>query len=217
MTTVDLQAIRSELTVFLRNEDIISVDERGVTTVSDAFTGNGTQTDFILTNVGVKNVRSVTVDLVLQIFGVDYTVNYHSGVVAFLSAPVSLSAIAVSYDFGVGDRVYPDLPRIDLDLTSYPRVGFDDVSITSNEEALNAELIRSDILITMITYSNRKDELLEVLKRARDAIISNKKSFFFFQFITPTSTGPMVLSAGRSDKIMQKSQDFRIPFEFEVV
>ncbi len=215
MATLDMQAIRSELTVFLRNQDIISVAKRGVTTFTENLVATAGQTKFNLITPGVKNVRSVTVNSVLISFGTDYTVDYRSDFITLLVASTLSDTVDIVYDSGVGDKIYPDLPRLDLDQASYPRVGFDDISVSSTEQALNAELIESAILVSLIIYANQKDTVQEILKLARDAIIANKKSFFTISLITPSGSGPMGLSAGRGDKIVQKNQDFSIPFEFE--
>ena len=214
MSTINLQAIRQELTVFFRNANIISVATRGVITRTEDLTLQGPQTVFVLKNTGVKNVRSVDFNGSPLSLGKDYTVNYHGGVVTLLVTTAASDTVQIVYDSGEKDRIHPDFPRGDIDLaTSYPRVGFEDISHANTEQALNAELIRTDILFSLIVYAKRKDTVLEIWQLARDAIIANKKTFF--SFVTLAGAGPLAMSAGRSDKIIQKNMDFRIPYEFE--
>lgn len=215
MSTVDIKKIREELEVFLRNQDIIARGVRGVTTETDSFPLLGPQTIFILKKVGVKNVRSVKLNGTPLTFGQQYLVDYNKGEVTVSVTTTSGDDVDIEYDKGKGDKIYTDYPRLDLDLTSYPRIGFDDISHANTEQALNAELIRTDILISMVFYARRKDTVLELWTAARNAIIANKKSFFFFDLITLAGAGPMAMSAGRHDKIVQKNQDFRIPYEYE--
>ena len=215
MSTVDMKKVREEIEVFLRNTDIIAKAVRGVTTITDNFTLTGAQTVFVLTKPGVKNVRSVEHNSSPLRYGHDYLVNYHSGEVTVSVTTAATDTVGIEYDYGVGDRIYTDYPRPDLDLTSYPRIGFDDISQSNTEQALNAELIRTDILISMIFYARRKDTVLELWQASRDAIMANKKSFFHFDFITLAGAGPMGPEPGRKDKVMKKNQDFRIPYEYE--
>ncbi len=70
--------VKEELLVFLRNQDIISTTNRGVTTVTGTFSGDGSATVFTLLNHPVKNVRTVTVGGSSQSFGHDYSVSYGS-------------------------------------------------------------------------------------------------------------------------------------------
>ena len=207
--------MREELAVFLRNQNIITTAQRGVTTYTDSFTGNGAATDFNLSKPGLKNVRSVLVNGLPISYGSAYEVNYESQVVIITPAPGTVPVL-IQYDAGVGDSIYPDLPRIDLDLTSYPRIGFDDISQANSEQALNAELLRTDTLISLVVYAATKEECLRLWQLCRDAIRANKKAFYHFCFITLAGAGPLGPSAGRHDKIVQKNQDFRIPFEHEV-
>jgi len=212
---IDVLKIREELEVFLRNADVMSVVRRGVSTYVDVFTAYAGQTTFTLTKPGVKNIRLVKKNGTPILRYVQYTPDYHEGKIV-LSTPASVgNTIEITYDAGVGDKIYSDLPRLDISLDSYPRVGFDDISHANTEQALGGSLIRTDILISLIVYAATKEECLEIWQSCRDAILANKKSFHFFQFITLAGAGPMAKSAGRHEKIVQKNQDFRIPFEFE--
>ena len=212
---MNLQKIREELCVFLRNANVISKAQRGVTTYTDTYTALGAQTIFTVTQPGIKNVRSVKKNTIVLSYGGQYEVNYHEGDVQLSSSTIAGDIIAIEYDAGEGDKIYPDLPRTDIDLERYPRLGFEDISHNTTEQALNGDLLRTDVLISMVAYADKKDTVLEILSRARNAVIANRKSFFHFCYITPAGVGPMGQSAGRADKIVQKNQDFRIPFIYE--
>lgn len=221
MTTIDILKIRQELVTFLRNQDLMasktqtSVEVRGVTTFTETFTLLAAQTDFFLPEAGLKNVRSVELNSVPLDYGKQYDYDIETQIVVVSATTVATDVIEVVYDAGSGDKIYPDYPRLDLDLTSYPRIGFDDISHANDEQALNAGLIQTDILFSLIVYADKKRTVLEIWTRVRNAIIANKKTFFHFDFVTLAGAGPMAQSAGRNDKIVQKNQDFRVPYEFE--
>jgi len=214
--TLNLPKIREELCVDLRNANVMSKERRRVTTKTDSWTASGVQKKFIVTEPGIKNVRSVEVNSTPLTYGTEYEVDYHSGEVTLETATSVGDTLDIEYDYG-DDKIFPDLPRHDIDLDiGYPRVGFDDISHSNTEQALGATLIRTDILISLVVYAKKKDTVMEIWQACRDRVLSKKKGYFHFSFITLAGAGPMELSAERNNKVLQKNQDFRIPFEYEV-
>ena len=98
MASLDLNEFTEEMTVFLRNQNIFSVSERGVTTQTDEFDGDTIEVDFQIDRINVKNVRSVSVGGTLQSFGTDYLVDYadDNGKTTITSPIYSLCKVAVS-------------------------------------------------------------------------------------------------------------------------
>ena len=213
---IDIFEIKKELTVFLRNQDILSTSIRGVTTLTEEFNGTGAQTTFNLANSTVKNVRTTTVDTIAKSFGIDYTVNYEAATVTFLVAPPSgTDNVDITYDFGTTDKIFPDFPQAYLDVDQYPRIAVEIISGTTSEFALNADENRSEYIVTIVAYDNDQSDIEEMIADVRKAIIDNKKSFFNFTFITPTSMGPLIISPFGEGKIFQRNQDCRVMFVYE--
>jgi len=68
--------------------------------VDEAFTGDGTTTDFTLANSPVVNGSdAVRVDGVFQARDTDYSINYQTGVISFVTAPASGASILVNYTY----------------------------------------------------------------------------------------------------------------------
>ena len=72
---IDLWAIKNELVTNLRNWDILTTTQRGVTTTTDTGTWTAATSHLINRN-NVRNIRSITVDTSPLSFGNDYTIDY---------------------------------------------------------------------------------------------------------------------------------------------
>ena len=221
MSSLDLNEFTEEFTVFLRNANIFSVIERSVTTVTDEFDGNNSDVDFQINRTNVKNVRSVTVGGSLQSFGTDYLVDYSDGngktTITFSTAPPNgTDNVDITYDSGF-DKIYPDFPRSDLKLSSFPRIGWDIISEESREGHLGggSNIVDRGVSITVLEVS--KEALRTRLKSVKDALLSNQKSFFYIKYITYIGMGPLLLPPFEKtkNKIFQRNTDFLIPLEFE--
>jgi hypothetical protein len=132
MSTINYNFILLELLNELRNEDILSIAERGVTTTTDSFDAAGGAEVFTLTESGVKNVRSVVHEGTTLSFGTDYTFNYTLGNIVSVSVSKELTLndeVDIAYDYGTTDGVYSDWSRPDLTLSSYPRLSFNYVTL----------------------------------------------------------------------------------------
>ena len=131
MTVTDLinpNTIKQELVVFLRNSDIFSTSDRGVSTTTDEFSGDDNETEFTLTNTNCKNIRSITVDDVAQSLGTDYTVDYSTAVVTFTTAPADGWPVVA---FAKGDSWEDDVIDSSVTTESVKDGAVTDVKITS--------------------------------------------------------------------------------------
>jgi len=217
MTVINPNQIKSELVVFLRNQDILTITQRGVTTTTYAATiaGAGTAT---ITRINVKNIRSITVDATTLAFGTDYTVNYGTGatgsncVVTFASN--QSGALVITYDYGT-DKIWPDFPRDDLSISSYPRIAVDILNMPSDAFGIGGSQFISDINFTVVIYDDNSDDIDSYIYSVRNKFISNAKSFYYLKFIKPTLTGPMISDPEKRDEIMQRNQDFMSMFNTE--
>lgn len=218
MSYLDIYRIREELVVFLRNSDIFSVGTRGVTTESDSFNGTGALLTFTLTpsTGSVRNVRSVTVSSVSKALGTDYTVNYSTGVVTFVVAPGSgTNNVVVSYDCGTSDKIFPDFPRPDISVSSFPRIGVDIIS-AKTEMAGFGNVHVTDFLITVAVYDFKSEDISNYIKAIRQAMIAARSSFYYIKLLTPNAIGPMIVSPNKNDKILMQTVDFNAGFNYEI-
>jgi hypothetical protein len=220
MTTISLENIREELCQVMRSGDILTISVRGVTTATQTATGAPAQTTLTLLNLPVRNIRIFTKDAVTQRFLTDYTINYTTGVITF-SALTGGEALSVTYDYGNGDKIYPDMPRDDLTLESFPRVGIELTSSSTTPLGLGGMTHISDLMITIMAWvpANKVSGiggtkyLSDLMSSIRNVIRQNAKLFSTFSYITPTATSPIIRST--NNKIIQQSEDFSIKFLVE--
>ena len=125
----------NQLVHWTRNSDIMTVSERGVTTI--AATGTfAADSSFLIVRTNVKNVRSVVVGGDTLVLGTDY--DYDTD---FLDTTIKTKitftvaqtgAYTITYDYGT-DKIHADYPRDDLKLTSYPRIAV--ILLADNSDA----------------------------------------------------------------------------------
>lgn len=213
-----IKQIKDEVIVFLRNSDILSTTVRGVTTTSDTGTFSS-DTEYLIDKTNVKNIRTVTVNSVNLAFGDNYTVDYNfndSGTIKckiLFNTAVS-GAYTITYDYG-SDKIYPDFPRDDLSIDSYPRIAVDVLSGTSDSFGIGGNVFISSYLMTCIVYSDSLDNIDEYSNNIKTAMINNAKNFYYFQYIKPSAVGPAIEDPERSTEIMQRNIDFEILFDVQ--
>ena len=214
MAKTSIKNIKQELVVFLRNQDIISVSNRGVTTSSDTGTFAAALTYTLATNPTLlKNVRSIVVAGTTLVYGTEYSINYATGAITFVAAQTG--AYTISYDQGTSDRIFPDFPQPYLKLNQFPRVAVDIISGTTIETEIGAGTTQSSYLISIVAYDKDQDDVEDMIASIRSKVQDNKKNFYNFIFITPTAMGPLIVSPFGENKIFQRNQDCQVQFVFE--
>ena len=220
MATLDLFKVKTELTYFLRNSDIFTIAQRGVTTTTDTGTFASDSTHLINVSNG-KNIRSIVVAAVTLTYGQDYEydVNYDdSGTIkiqiTFTSAQTG--AYTITYDYGT-DKIYPDFPRPDLTIDSFPRIGLD-VTNTQIQPAGFQNVDVSNVDATVIIYDKNTRSLSGYVSAIRSAVHTAYKSFYFVgKYTHVLNLGP-VLKTPRSlgkDIVWQQNVDIRGEFNYE--
>lgn len=213
---VTIFELKQELVYFLRNSDVLTTTQRGVTTQSDTGTFASDSTHTLVTSPTlVKNVRSVVVDSSTLVESTDYTLNYSTGVITFVAAQTG--DFTIGYDTGSSDRIWWDFPQPNLTMAAFPRVAVDIIGGTSKEIAIGATTTQSTYQVQMNAYDKSQIEVEEIISRIHAAIRANKKSFIDIPFITPTTTGPLLVSEFGNKKILQRNQDAEIQFVMEGV
>ena len=211
---VNLQNIKTELVNFIRNQDVLTTVQRGVTTYQDTGTFDADSAHTLGNSPTiVKNVRSVVVAAVTLTYGADYTVNFDTGVISFTVA--QSGAYTIDYDSGSTDKIYPDFPRDDLTINSYPRIAVDIVGVNTDAFGIGGTEFISNITFTVVVYGDNADLVDTYIQTIRDALISNTKSFNYISFIKPVLTGPLINSPDRSDEIMHRNSDYQGMFSVE--
>lgn len=207
--------LKEEILVFIRNQNIISVAERGVATIVESFNGTGAQFSFDISNINIKNVRSITVDGAIQAYGDDYDVDYRDanpGRITFIVAPpVGVNNVVITYDYGDGDKLFPDWPREDLSILSYPRIGFD-IRVETGRLCIGANAPRwSEVNVIFKIYSKDLKTVESMVADIRDAFVTNAQTFYYFSFITPKRISEMEIKANRKGAITGRKLELLIP------
>ena len=211
--TVNINNIKQEQVVFLRNSDILTTTQRGVTTSTDTGTFDDDSSHTLAVNpTTAKNVRSITVSAAALELKNDYTVNYSTGVITFIAAQTG--DYTIIYDQG-SDAIYPDFPRDDLGIDSYPRIAFDIMTVNTDAFGIGGSQFISDIIFTVVVYADNVDDIETYIQAIKDAIRANAKLFFYVNFVKPTVTGPLINSPDRKNEIMQRNTDFQGMFQIE--
>jgi hypothetical protein len=201
---------------FIRSSDCITTTSRQVTTTTEQFSGDNIETQFTLLNVP-HNIRSCTIDAQTLYNYKDFTTDYSTGVITFNTAPASgTNNIEISYDYGSsGDKIYSDYPRNDLNIDSYPRVGFDIISNASEDWDIQHTIINNSLIIQIVAYGRSKSETQLILDTLRESIFNNRKNIGNFRLVTFNGLGPMLITDRGENQIFQRNLDIILPLETE--
>jgi hypothetical protein len=207
--------ILKEIVYFIRNSDVFSTTTRSVTTSTYTATLTGATTAQInVTNV--KNLRSVAVGSTTLTYVDDYTYNTDytgpSTLITFTTAQTG--SLSVSYDYGT-DKIFPDFPKAELKISNFPRIAVDFISINSEPGGFG-NVMENKINFTVVVYASSVDDIRDYISTIRqkfgDAWISFK---YLTGVIRTTSTGPLIVSENKHDKIFQQNIDFEARFNYE--
>jgi len=217
MAYVTINQLKDELLFFLRNSDIFTITQRGVTTTTSTGTYAADSTDTIAVST-IKNIRSIVVGGTTLTYGSEYTYDVDDTVstkckITFISAQTGVYTI--TYDYGSTDKIFPDYPQANLKLNQFPRIGFDIISGETKENEIGAGSNDSEYILSISVYSKSQRNTEDFISSIREALMGNKKDFHYIKFITPSIMSPMIQGPFGEQKIMQRSQDFRILFIYE--
>lgn len=200
---------------------------RGVTRTSSSYSvGVGGEITHTFTgNIPVRDFKSLTVNGTAKYWLRDYTIVWSTGVLTWNTPLVNTDAVVYIIDWGASDKIFPDMPRDDLTLTSFPRIGIELTSASTEPLGLGGANHISDIVITIIAWvSVNKDsaiasgfgglsDLETTMNLIRAAIRANAKLFYTFSWMTPKGRSPLTRST--NNKVMQMSSDYAIKFLIE--
>ena len=212
--TLNLQNIKQEQVVFLRNQNIFTITQRGVTTANATGTLDAEAT-ITISRTNVKNIRTITVAAVSKSLGTDYTVDYnHANGCIITFGANQTGDYVVSHDYGL-DKIYPDFPRDDLSIDSYPRIAVDIMTVSTDAFGIGGSQFISNIDFTVVVYADDVDDIDGYVQAIKSAYMTNAKLFYYVNFVKPTITGPLINSPDKRDEIMQRNTDFQAMFQPE--
>jgi len=217
---IELSRIKEELITFFRKRmtDPNSRDSVEISTQS----GTGSKVKFELPRTNAKYVDYVMLDGILKTEYTDYYVDYNDSlqlsypVIYFLSAPADGSVVEIKYCYGTS-WIYPDVPRTDLSIDSYPRISLKFISVRTKEDGIGSLGNITDILCSLTIWSANANQLESLINDARTVIMQNKKNLHYFMLMIPGESGPVLIAPGRDDKIITQNQDFILFNRLEVI
>lgn len=217
---IDVEEIKEELVVFLRNSDILTIAERGATTTTATGTFAG-ETELLINRTNVKNIRSVVVASVTLDFGEDYTVEYNYNDSGTYKCKISFAAAqtgayTITYDYG-SDKIYPDYPRDDLTISSYPRIAVDILNSNTDAFGIGGNEYITDITISVTIFAHDTKKISELITNIRKEILESNKSFYYLRFIKPIGIGPLIEDPTAKQEIMRQNTDFLSMFNVETI
>ena len=218
---IDFLVLKEELVKFLRRN--LTDPNSRMSSRTDMFTATSNQLKFVLTDTTAKVIKKVMVNnSVLTEYTQYYTeyqdkntLNYPT--VYLLTPATKNDIVEIEYTYGSSDWIYPDYPRVDITIDSYPRVMIDFLTMTTREMSLGAADNISELIVTNIIWSKKPNELYDLISQVRQLFMENKKNFFFFPIIYPMRISPVIKSPDRAESIIQMSQDFSIPLKVEAI
>lgn len=216
----DLTKVNYEMAQFLRNANVFTTTQRGVTTASATGTF-AAETTLLINRTNVKNVRSVVVAAVTLVYGRDYDVyvNYDdSGTIKcrIVFGSAQTGAYTVSYDYGT-DRIFSDYPRQDLTISSFPRIGFDTVDVPITPAGFGG-VDRYEVNMSINVYDLTATAIKGYINTVRSAIFGAKTSFWYIgRYVHVVAIGPILNSPFEmgKDVVMQQNVDVRGEFTYE--
>jgi len=218
MSVVDEGNVKEEMVVFMRNSDILTVAERGVTTTSETFSGTGAPQVLTLTNNVVRNIRSVNDGSAKSAYS-DYTPSYSASTTTVSGTFASgTDNITVSYDYSTGatEAIWGDYPELgELDAGDFPRVGFDFISSVSEPLGIGDTNYMSSKLMNVRVYDNKTSVIDRAMTTLRQAIKDNQKSFYYYKFVKMSTITPLIPHEEFKRKIRERGIDFELQFAFE--
>ena len=204
--------VLEELVQFLRNQDVLTITVRGVTTTTE----NGTfasDSTHLIADSQIKNIRSITRGTLL-VLGTDYTYDTDfddSGTkktkITFTSAQTG--SYTIIYDTGP-DKIFPDFPKDNLSISSYPRIAVDIINMGSEDLGFGNQKVASstDIFFTVVVYANKTKIVNQTLDLIRDAFLTSQNGFVNLSIITPTDSGPMINDNSTKNEIVHANMDY---------
>jgi hypothetical protein len=210
----DLRDIKEELLVTLRNNLHSSDPRTRMTLGSQLFTAGSDSTIFTLTKAYISAVSGVQVKTT-PLSGAEYSTNYYNAnpgsypTITTLNTVGTGSTVLVYYWSGT-EWIYPDMPRADLGMNSYPRIAFDVISVSREPYGIGGTSFKNEYLAQINAYADKNSTVDELIHKAGSVFMKTAKNFKNWQFIYPSNLTPTIKGVNGNEKLSFKSQDFVI-------
>lgn len=230
MATADQQKMKTEMVVFLRNSDILSTAQRGVTTDSSVATATASQTLFTISHNVVRNIRYVTVNGASKSAYTDYTPDYKaaSSTVTFLTGLTNGDKVDIGLDYSSGtvEKIWSDYPEIEYLPSAIPRVGFDIIAQRTEPLGIGDTNWLTDAMMTIKVYDSNLKAVDGYITTIRSKVKAAQRAFYHFPLITIGNVGPPLLhdfvskvqnsgKARLAGKVFEKAIDLICRFNYE--
>jgi hypothetical protein len=210
MTLTTTVNVLDEMIQFLRN-NLTDPSSRGTNT-TQSYTATAGQTEFVITTNYPFNVSSVTKNAVTLSFGTDYTFNYDTKTLTLTAGATVGDAIVISYHYSE-TWIFPDYPRQDLSISSYPRICVSALAESDDVLGLSLDGMGSVFTFTVSLFFDNRRTLLKMKDTIKQLLWTNKKSFYYVIGVFPVgSAGPM-LDPTRKGEIYVYDMDFSTPIQ----
>lgn len=211
-------SLKTELVYLLRNSDVMTTTERNVTTQTDEETLDN-DTTYTINRTNVKNIRSITIGTTSLSYGDDYTINLDkvSGttIVCEIKFNTAQSGeMTLIYDYG-SDKIFTDMPRKDLTISSYPRISIEEISKNTDALSVGGKDFISNRLFTIVVFSENQEYIESKLDTIEQLIMTNAKKLYYSYFIRPTGKGPIIKNNHGNQTIIQKNVDLTSYYEVQ--
>lgn len=212
--------IENELVTSLRNWDIFTITQRGVTTRTDTGTFSSASTHLIARN-NVRNIRSLTVAATGLTFGKDYQIDYtydDSGVTKakIIFTAAQTGAYSIQYDYGT-DKIFTDYPQEYLTVSSFPRLAIC-MMPCSTRPGGHGNVLETDVYFQVVVYDLSKKLIEKYQAQIRKNFIDNYTALHYLKLVQPVGKGAIINCPGElgKKKVFQKNQDFVSLFNYEI-
>lgn len=215
---MSLNNLKTELAQLLRNSNIMTTTERNVTTQTDKETLDN-DTTYTINRTNVKNIRSITIDTESLKYGKDYIVDFDSEsgetIVCVITFKTAQSGeMTLIYDYG-SDKIFTDMPRKDLTISSYPRISIEEISKNTDALSVGGKDFISNRLFTIVVFSENQEYIESKLDTIEQLIMTNAKKLYYSYFIRPTGKGPIIKNNQGNQTIIQKNVDLTSYYEVQ--
>lgn len=203
--------VKEELLVYLRNNLHSSDPKSRMTLGSQLFTAGSNSTLWTVTGSHVSAVSGVmikTTTLTPSEYDVDYQNTNPGAPITVTTSTVGTGSTVVVYYWSGTEWIYPDMPRNDLGMNSYPRIAFDVISLRREPFGIGGTSFKSDYMVQMNVYADKNSTIDDLIHKAGSVFMKGAKNFQNWQFIYPSNISPTMKAQSKNEKISFKAQDF---------
>ena len=202
---VNIDKIKAEILEFVRNNDVLTLVQRGCITKEKTFNAQ----EVIVIEILAKNVRKITNSIVGDLIPyIDYLVNYETNTIVFNKEYTGTHTI--KYDVGKTDNIFYDFSQEDVVIQDVPRITFDLISADTVDDELGGQNKATHYPLQFSIYAKDSFVVDRIISKLRMLFFNNQKKFFYSQYIKPLSMTPMDNIVDQMGKILVRSQDFDI-------